>query len=175
MIGLLATGALPLLLSAQPQVPDRTAIAAYRATVGRAFSVSTDEVGILAEWGLQRDEIVVVLFVSRSAGVSPDAVASLRSSGRPWANILQTYSLGAGALWLPFPAGASLGPLEATYRMFSNTPRNAWASIGLPDETVIALVNLRVLARALGVPMSRVLRAWVDDGDFVSVHQRLTG
>ena len=176
MVGVLTLmGALPPLLGAQPQVPDGTAIAAYQATVGQAFSVSADEVGILAEWRLRPDEIVVVLFVARSAGVSPDAVASLRRSGRPWATILQTYSVGASALWLSLPVGANLGPLEATYRMFSATPRNSWTSIALPDQTVIALVNLRVLSRGLGVPVSRVLGIWVDEGDFVSVHQQLTG
>ncbi len=166
--------AFPLSLEAQRRVPDLAAIDAYHTTVGRAFPVSSDEVGILAEWPLRADEIAVVLFVSGNAGVSPDAVASLRSSGGSWASILRTYAVDLGALRVSFPGGTSLGPLEETYRTFSETPRTSWASIELSDQTVIALVNIRILAREVGVTVGRVLRTWDGVGDFVLVHQRIT-
>ncbi len=175
MVGALGLmSALPLSLAAQRRVADQTAIDAYHATVARAFSVSPDEVGILSEWPLDPDEIAVVLFVARSVGVSPDAVASLRSSDLPWASILRTYSVGPGALRISFPAGTGLGPFEETYRTFSETPRASWASIDLSDQTVIALVNIRFLARGVGVTVDRVLRTWDGVGDFVVVHQRIT-
>ena len=172
VLGLMSVA--PLSLAAQRRVPDQTAIDAYYATVGQAFPVSSDEVGILAEWPLQPDEIVVVLFIAGAAGASPDAVASLRSSGASWASILRTYSVGAAALRIPFPEGTLLGPLEETYRTFSETPRASWASIDPSDQMVIALVNIRILAREAGVSTVRVLRAWESVGDFVSVHQRIT-
>ena len=169
----LLAGASPLTALAQGRGTEPTAIGAYHATVGRAFSVSAEEVGIIWEWGLDPDEIGVVLFVASSAGISPDAAASLRSSGIRWADILRTYSVGAGALWLPLPSGMDLGPLGETYRAFSQTPRTSWDSIALPDHIVIALVNLRILAREFGVPAANVLENWGGDGDFVSVHERL--
>ena len=175
MVGALGLmSALPLSLAAQRRVPDQTAIDAYRATVARAFSVPPDEVRILSEWPLDADEIAVVLFVATNVGVSPDAVASIRSSGLPWASILRTYSVDPGALQISFPAGTSLGPLEETYRTFSETPRASWATIDLSDQTVIALVNIRILAREVGVTVGRALRTWDGVGDFVLVHQRIT-
>jgi hypothetical protein len=172
VLGLMSVA--PLSLAAQRRVPDQTAIDAYHATVGQAFPVSPDEVGILAEWLLRPDEIVVVLFVARAAGVSPDAVASLRSSGASWVSILRTYSIAAAALRIPFPEGTVLGPLEEAYRTFSETPRSHWGSIDLSDEVVIALVNIRILARQVGVTVSRVLRIWDGEGVFVLVHERIT-
>ena len=67
-----------------------------------------------------------------------------------------------------------LGPLEETYRTFSETSRADWASIELSDEAVIALVNIRILAREVGVTVGRVLRTWDGEGGFVLVHQRIT-
>ena len=175
MVGVLGlVSVAPLSLAAQGRVPDQTAIDAYYATVGQAFPVSSDEVGILAEWPLQPDEIVVVLFTAGAAGVSPDAVASLRSSGASWAGILRTYSISAAALRIPFPEGTVLGPLEETYRTFSATPRSYWGAIDLSDEVVIALVNIRILTRQVGVTISRVLRTWDGEGGFVLVHERIT-
>ena len=172
VLGLMSVA--PLTLAAQRRMPDRTAVDASYATIGQAFPVSTDEVGILAEWPLRPDEIVVVLFIAGSAGVSPDAVASLRSSGTRWARILRTHSVGAGALRVPFPEGTMLGPIEETYRTFSETPRASWARIDLSDEAAIALVNIRILARQVGVTVGRVLRTWDGEGGFVLVHQRIT-
>ena len=172
VLGLMSVA--PLSSAAQRRVPDQTSIDAYHATVGQAFPVSSAEVGILAEWPLQPDEIVVVLFIAGAAGTSPDAVASLRNSGASWASILRTYSVGAVALRILFPEGTVLGPLEETYRTFSATPRSYWSSIDLSDEVVIALVNIRILARRVGVTVSRVLRTWDGEGGFVLVHERLT-
>jgi hypothetical protein len=172
VLGLISVA--PLSLAAQRGGPGQTAIDAYHVTVGQAFPVSSDEVGILAEWRVRPDEIVVVLFVAGNAGVSPDAVASLRSSGARWASILRTYSISASALWVPFPEGTMLGPLEETYRTFSETPRASWASIYLSDEAVIALVNIRILARQVGVTVSSVLQTWDGEGGFDLVHERIT-
>ena len=164
----------PLSMEAQRRVPDQTAVNAYHATIGGAFPVSSEEVGILAEWPIRPDEIVVVLFVAQNAGVSPDVVASRRSSGASWASIVQAYSVDTGMLRVPFPSGTGLGPLEETYRTLSETPRASWASVDMTDETVIALVNIRILAREVGVTASSVLRTWDGEGDFVLVHQRIT-
>lgn len=165
---------LPLHLAAQRRVSDQAAVDAYHATISRAFPVSSDEVAILAEWPLRPDEIPVVLFVAGNAGVSRDAVASLRSSGRTWASILRTYSVDPGALRVSFPLGTILGPLEETYRTFLETPRASWASIDLSDGAVVALVNIRILAREVGVTVGSVLRTWGGVGDFVLVHERIT-
>jgi hypothetical protein len=171
-LGLLSV--LPLQSAAQRRVSDQAAIEAYHATISRAFPVSSEEVGILAEWPLRPDEIPVVLFIAGNAGVSRDAVASIRSSGGTWASILRRYSVDPGALRIAFPLGTILGPLEETYRTFSETPRGSWASIDLSDETVIALVNIRILAREVGVTAGSVLRTWGGVGDFVLVHERIT-
>lgn len=173
MVPVLVLGALPLSVLAQGRGAEPNVVDAYHATVGRAFSVSAEEVGILWEWGLEPDEVGVVLFVASSAGISPDAAASLRTSGLRWGDILRTYSVDVGALWLSLPSGRDLGPLEETYRAFSQTPRASWNSIDLQDHTVVALVNLRILAREFRVPVADVLETWGVEGDFVSVHKRL--
>ncbi len=152
--------------------PDAVAVAAYYQTVGGAFSVSLDEVGILADWGLRVEEIGVVLFVSRRAGVSPDAVASLRRQGRSWSDILQVYGVWPGVLRIAFPSETDLGPLEGTYRTFEETPRAGWGQVDLVDPVTIALVNIRMLSEQMRIPAEEVLDVWRRERDFILVHQR---
>ena len=154
--------------------PGTAAVAAYYQTVGGAFSVSSDEVGILADWGLRDEEIGVVLFVARRAGVSPDAVASLRRQGRSWSEILQVYGVWPGVLRIAFPSETDLGPLEGTYRTFEETPRAAWGQVDILDPVAIALVNIRVLSEQMRIPAAGVLDVWQRERDFILVHQRLS-
>ena len=163
----------PASVEAQRRIGDAQAVEAYFRAVGGAFSVSLDEVRILGEWQLQPEEIAVVLFVARRAGVSPDVVATLRGGGSAWATIVQRYGVGAGAFHVAFPEDASLGPLAGTYEDFARTPRGAWVNLTLDDRAIVALVNIRVLSNQVGVPVTRVLAAWGGDRDFVLVHRQL--
>jgi len=176
MLGvLLMTSVLPSSSEAQRRGPDQAAVEAYYRMVGQAFSVSLEEVRILGEWELPPEEITVVLFVARRAGVSPDAIATQRDAGAPWSTITQRYALGAGVFRISFPPDVNLGPMEATYRRFTETPRASWDSLVLDDEILVALVNIRILANQLGVPAAQVLATWERSRNLVLVHEQLTG
>ena len=175
MLGaLVVTCVLPSLSEAQRGGPDAQAVEAYYWTVGTAFSVSLEEVRILGEWQLPPEEIAVVLFLARRAGVSPDVIATQRGAGAPWASIVQRYGVSAGVFHISFPPGTGLGPLEDTYQSFDATPRVSWATLPLEDEALVALVNIRILSSQLGVPAARVLAAWERIGNLVLVHEQLT-
>ncbi len=175
MLGaLVVTCVLPSLLKAQRRGPDAQAVEGYYRTVGAAFSVSLEEVRILGEWQLPPEEIAVVLFLARRAGVSPDVIATQRGAGAPWASIVQRYGVSAGVFHISFPPGTSLGPLADTYQSFAATPRASWATLPLEDGALVTLVNIRILSNQLGVPVARVLAAWERIGDLVLVHEQLT-
>ena len=175
MLGaLVVSGLLPSSLEAQRRGPEAHAVEAYYRTVGAALSVSLEEVRILGEWQLLPEEIAVVLFVARRAGVSPDVIAAQRGAGAPWASIVRRYGVSAGVFRISFPPGTSLGPLASTYQSFADTPRASWATLPLEDAALVALVNIRILSNQLGVPAARVLATWQRVGDLVLVHEQLT-
>ena len=63
----------------------------YFRAVAEFFGVSAEEVDILREWRLDAQEVPVVLFVAGRSGVSPEALAQLRRSGRGWADLSARY------------------------------------------------------------------------------------
>ena len=85
---------------------------AYFRAVAEFFSMAAAEVAILSEWSLPSDEVPVVLFVARRAGVSPDALVALRRSGSPWAQLIGRYHLGAGHFHVPLAASADPGRIH---------------------------------------------------------------
>jgi hypothetical protein len=159
-------------LSAAAQGRSDTRLAYFRA-VGSYFGLPTSEIAILGDWDLPADEIPVVLFVASRAGVSPEALVALRTSGRSWSELARRYRIEAEALHVPLSARASAGPLSNAYERFRAAPVRQWDDIELTDNEIIALVNVRVLSEALGTRPEDVLADASWGQSFVDVYGRL--
>lgn len=149
------------------QTADETARDAYFKAIAEYFRLPASEVSILSEWRLPPEEIPVVLFLAGRAGVSPEAVVALRTSGRGWAELAKRYRLDAAQFHVPIPGTASTGALEGAYRRFRSLPADRWSEITLEDPDIVGLVNLRLLSETLHIAPERVLAApgagtWVD-------------
>jgi hypothetical protein len=150
-----------------------TARDGYFRMVGSYFRIAQSEVAILSDWDLPPDEIPVVLFIAQGAGVSPEALVALRRSGRSWVELADRYAIGARVLYLPLREGASAGALAAAYDAFRATPVGEWPSIRLAESDIVALVNIRVLSEALGVPVEEVFRQTSRASSFVELYELL--
>lgn len=143
---------------------------AYFRAVAGYFHVPESEVGILAHGGeIPADEIPVVLFVALRGGVSPEAVAALREAGRGWTELAQRFAVGANALHIPLRDPAAAGALSAAYQRFAATPMAEWSTMKLESDEIVALVNVRVLAQALGVEPDAVAQR-TGSGSFVDLY-----
>jgi len=148
---------------------------AYLRAVAEFFRVPADELRIFRQWRLEPEEVPVVLFVARRAGVSPDVVAGLRAGRRSWGELAARYGIGMGDLHVR-PGGSLEGTrLEALYRALESRPRSRWDEVSVPDDAVVALVNARVLARVFGVAPAEVLRTAEREGGFVEAFAALRG
>jgi hypothetical protein len=129
----------------------------YFRAVQEFFGLGPTEIGILRDWGLPPDDVPVVLFVARRAGISSDAIVALRRSGRSWTQILARYRIGAEVLHLPLPDRSSAGRLAAAYRQFRSVSVEEWSGVRLSDDDIVALVNVRVLSQTLGRSPEEIL------------------
>jgi hypothetical protein len=123
----------------------------YLQAVAAFYRLPASEVAILDDWELPLDEIPVVLFVARRAGVSPEALVALRGSGRSWASLTDRYRVTTATLHLPLPDDASAGALADAYATFREMPVDGWQAIRLTDTDIVSLVNIRVIGQSLGL------------------------
>jgi hypothetical protein len=146
---------------------------AYFSAVAEFFGVSRSEVSILGDWRLPTDEIPVVLFLARRAGVSAEALAALRRSGSAWSQLMTRYGVDAGALHLPLPDAAQAGRLQTAYEHYRGLPPARWAEVRLTDQDVVALVNVRILAQTFALSVEEILRRAGPTGTFLELYPRL--
>lgn len=148
--------------------------AAYFGAVAEFFGLPASEVAILGEARLPAQEIPVVLFVARRAGISPEAVVALRGSGQGWTELARRYGLDAAHFHVPLPDGASAGRLGAAYGQYRATPTSRWGEVRLTEDDIVSLVNVRVLAQTLRRSPADVLAA-AESGSWLEVYRRLIG
>jgi hypothetical protein len=142
----------------------------YRAVAG-FFQVSEGEIAILGHGGeVPAEEIPVVLFMARRGGVSSEAVVALRGSGRGWAELSERFGVGAQALHVPLRDPSGAGAMTALYQRFASMPTEQWSSMRLDAPEIVALVNVRVLAQALGVEPDQVARRTGTVASFVELY-----
>lgn len=157
--------------SAQERVADSPQIQEYFRGVADHFRLPPEEVFILGDWRLPPEEVPALLFVSRRAGVSPEAIAALRRNGRSWGELTRRYDLGSDVYHVDLPAVA--GSLARARALFEGRPRADWEAIELTDSEIVGLVNLKVLSEVLGIPPGRVLEARERAGSYPAAYQRL--
>lgn len=155
------------------QAQDASARLAYFRAVGDYFDLPASEVSILADWELRPDEIPVALFVASRAGISPEALVALRSSGRSWSELARRYQVSASQLHVPFARPPSAGPLAAAYEQYGGRPVGEWSRIELSDEEIVTLVNVRVLSETLRMPPDTILQRRTSARSFVEVYAQL--
>lgn len=146
---------------------------AYFRAVARYFQMPEAEITILGTWGLPSDEIPVVLFVARRAGVSPEALMALRGSGRSWTELAGSYQISAAALHVPLQDPTSAGRLTALYETFDGTPVSRWGEIRPSSEDIVTLVNVRVLAQSLGLSPDEIMNRTGTMTSFVDLYAQL--
>ncbi len=146
---------------------------AYFRAVASFFQVPRAEIAILSNWELPPDEIPVVLFMARRAGVSAEALVALRKSGRSWTDLAERYRIEARALHVPLPDRASAGTLAQVYERFRETPVAEWSTIRLGGADIVALVNVRVLAQSLGMRPEEIMQRTGSTATFVELYAQM--
>jgi len=167
-----------MLSAAAPRVvagQDVSARQAYFRAVADYFEVPAAEVAILADWSLPPDGIPVALFLARRTGISPEALVALRNSGRGWVELASRYEVGAAQLHVPLARPPSSGLLSAAYQQYGSRPVGDWNQIGLTDEDIVTLVNVRVLSSALGMRPDEVLARRGGVRSFVELYAGVIG
>ncbi len=153
--------------SVEAQGGDPAALEAYTRLAANHFGVPHSEVALLAEERILPDEVAVVLRIAQASGISPSVLVAFRRSGESWMTIARRYGMGGAAFHEAIPDGEVDDRTRRVAGLYRNTPATGWDALELTNDEVVALVNLRMLTRELGVSHARVLSARSETGSFM--------
>jgi hypothetical protein len=137
--------------------------------IGETYRVSEKEVVTIHDRRVPDDELPVVFFIARRAGVPARTVAEFRLEGKPWIEVALHFGLGADAFYVEYN-DVPKGPYGHAYGYYRNHPRKEWRTLRLDDAAVIDLVNLRFVVDRYRCTPDDVFRMRADRKSFVAIH-----
>ena len=140
--------------------------------VGDYYKVPEREVVLIRKRRMPDDEIPVVFFIARSAGVSPATIIELRLGGKSWMDITFHFGLTAGIYYVEVQEVKG-PPYGKAYGYFKKTPRKQWKKIVLADDDVVNLVNLKFVSEHFGYSAGEVIKMRAKGKSFVGIHDKM--
>lgn len=151
------------------QVDDEGRKSFYLA-VSNHYNVPEKEIVVVRERRVPDEEMPVVFFLARKAGVAPKVIIDLRLSGKSWMDITIHYGLNAKVYYVEFE-GDPGPPYGHAYGHFKKRPKDKWGEIRLSDGDIVNFVNLRFISDHYGWSANDVIKMRQNGKDFVYINQ----
>lgn len=136
--------------------------------IGDYYRVPEKEIVKVKKKKIPHDEIPVVFFIAKRAGVSVGTVIDLRIKGTAWMDISLRFGLGPDIFYVPVKKVGG-PPYGNAYGHYKNKPRKHWKTIRLSDPDVVNLVNLKFISEHYGYPPEEVISMRSKGNSFVVI------
>ena len=137
--------------------------------VSNHYNVPEKEIVVVRERHIPDEEVPVVFFLARKAGVAPKVIIDLRLSGKSWMDITLRYGLNAQAYYVPVD-GDPGPPYGHAYGHFKKRAKDKWGEIRLSDDDIINFVNLRFVRDHHGWAAADIIKMRQGGKDFVQIN-----
>ncbi len=151
---------------------DKEGIKAFHLAVGNHFQIEYRDVVSARERKVPNEELPVVYFMARHAGVAPGAIIKMRLGGETWMQIAFNYGLDASYFHVPVKHKPG-PPYGNAYGHFKNKKKSQWRQIRLKDAEIIDLVNLRFISEHYGYAPEEVMKMREKGKGFVVINHKV--
>jgi len=151
---------------------DEDGIKSFRLAIGDHYGVPEKEVLVVHERKIPDEELPVVFFVAKQAGVAPSVIVQLRLGGKTWMEISNRFGLTAELFYIAFDKDPG-PPYGKAWGHFKKNKRDQWKSIQLVDADIINLVNLKFMAERLGCTPGEIVKLRAQGHNFAAIHKQI--
>jgi hypothetical protein len=151
---------------------DEGGVKSFYLAIGDYFGAKEKEIAMIRRMNVSDEELPVVYFLARRAGVSPNAIIRMRLDGKSWMDISLHFGLSAEVFYVPVKKRAG-PPYGKAYGHFKNKKRGEWASIRLSDSEIINFVNLRFISDHYGYSPDEIIAMRERGRDFVVINREV--
>ncbi|HUV31540.1 MAG TPA: hypothetical protein VMY05_10680 [Acidobacteriota bacterium] len=144
-------------------------IKGFYLAIGDHYQVPQKQVLIVRERNIPDEELPVVFFLAKRAGVAPGVIIDLRLKDKSWMAITLHFGLSAEIFYVPVSVDPG-PPYGKAYGHFRKRARNKWGEIRLADADVINLVNLRFISERHGYSPDEVIKIRQQGKNFVAIN-----
>ena len=151
---------------------DKEGIREFHLAIGEHYKAQENEIEVCRKKNIHDNELPVVYFLARKAGVNVSAIIKMRIGGKSWMEITSQLGLTAGVFYVPLskPAGPPYGNAYGHYRKHK---KNDWSKIKFTDVEIVDFVNLRFLSEHFEYSPDEIVRLRGEGKDFISINTHI--
>ncbi len=151
---------------------DESGIKEFYLSIGDHYKAPEKEVLIVKKRGIPDDDLPVVFFLSKRAGVSPGVIIDLHLGGKSWMDITFHYGFTAEIYYVEVKEVKG-PPYGKAYGHFKNKPKKGWKTIKLVDTDIVNFVNLRFLSEHYGYSPDEIIRMRSEGASFAKINAKV--
>lgn len=150
---------------------DEDGIKSFHLAIGEHYGVKEKEVIVVRERKIPDEDLPVVFFLAKHAGVTHDVIVRLRLGGSSWMQIATSYSLGADLFYVDFDRDPG-PPYGKAWGRYKKHKRSEWHKVRLVDADIINLVNLKFAVAHYGCSPYDVVKMRAKGNGFAKFHKQ---
>jgi hypothetical protein len=147
---------------------DKDGLTGFYLAIGDHYQVEQKTIAVVREKNIPDEDLPVVFFLARHAGVKPAVIIKLRLGGKSWMDIAWHYNLHADLFYVPLKNPGP--PYGKAWGHFKKKKRDQWSTIRLSDEEVVAFVNLKFLSVHYGHSADEIATMRGKNKSFVTIN-----
>ncbi len=151
---------------------DEGGIKEFYLAIGDHYKAPEKEVLIVRKRGIPDDDLPVVFFLSKRAGVSPGVIIDLHLGGKSWMDITFHYGLTAAIYYVEVKEVKG-PPYGKAYGHFKKKSKKDWKTIKLVDADIVNFVNLRFLSEHYGHSPDEIISMRSKGESFVNINAKV--
>jgi hypothetical protein len=151
---------------------DKDGIRSFHLAIGDHFGVVEKEVAMVVERNVPEEELPVVFFLAKHAGVAPSVIVKLRLSGKSWMEITHRFGLTVDIFYVHFDKDPG-PPYGNAWGHFKEKKKSQWKSINLVDVDIVNLVNLKFISERHGYTPTEIVKLRAQGHHFAAIHKHI--
>lgn len=148
---------------------DEDGLSGFYLSIGEHYQVEEKQIVVIRKQNISDEEMPVVFFLAKRAGVEPGVIVKLRISGKSWMEITADFGLTAEIFYVPVSRDPG-PPYGKAYGHFKNRERATWGEIWLTDTDIVNFVNLRFISEHYDYSTDEIIRMREKGADFVMIN-----
>ena len=151
---------------------DDDGLKSFYLAIGEHFKAPEREIVAVRKQRIPDEDLPVVFFLARRAGVKPQAIIDMRLGGKSWMDITVHFGLTAEAYYVEFKKDPG-PPYGNAWGHYKHRKRQQWKEIRLTDVEVVNFVNLKFIAAHQGCSAEEVVRLRSSGKGFVDITAKI--
>ncbi len=151
---------------------DKDGIKSFHLAIGDHYGVPEKDVVVVRERNVPEEELPVVFFLAKHAGVAPSVIVQLRLGGKSWMEISHRFGLTADLFYVHFDKDPG-PPYGNAWGQFKKKKRAQWKSVELADVDIVNCVNLKFMAERHGYKPGEIVKLRAQGHHFAAIHKQI--